>query len=250
MRTYKLLTLSLLLSSATFAAACGGEESDTAPTASATMAMTMTTGGSTPTTGGTDGTTDGTTDPTTDPTADPTTDPTNPPTTTEDPTTGGADPFVFDETPPEDLAQVDRMGMPAVATALISSGMKDAYNEATPLVDAEATFVDDIVANLTGLHAALDDDLMGFGLTPCAIDVCAKQGAPLVVPDVLAIDINAPSGFPNGRRLADPVIDVTLAVIMLDLTVHDALTFANIPLNPPANDKEFLPDFPYVATPF
>jgi len=242
MRTYKLLTLSLLLS--TSLAACTEDKAETA-TATATDAMTT---GDTPTTGGT------TAGPTTDTpptTTDPTTgDPTTGDPTTEDPTTGGGDPFVFDQTPPDQLAQVDRMGMPAVATAVISAGMKDAYNEATPVDDALQAFVPDIVANVVGLHAALDDDLMAFGLTPCdAMTTCVGQGGPLVIPDTLKIDIATASGFPNGRRLPDPVIDVTLAVIMLDLSVHAPDTLANVPVNPPANDKEFLPEFPYLATP-
>lgn len=237
MRTYKFLTLSLLLSGATFIAGCPADKGDTETGATATVATT----GDGPTTSGT--TAGGTTTPTT------TEDPTTGEPTTGEPTTGGGDPFVFDATPPGDLAQVDRMGMPAVATAVISMGMKDAYNEASPTDDASQAFVPDIVANITTLHAALDDDLVGLELTPCAVPVCAGQGGPLVVPDTLKIDVSKAAGFPNGRRLADPVIDVTLAVVLLDLTVNDVLTFANIPLNPPANDKEFLETFPYLAVP-
>jgi hypothetical protein len=241
MRTYKLLTLSLLLSTTAFG--CTKDEDEPTATATATVAMTT---GDAPTTGAT-GTTGETPPTTTDPT---TGDPTTGDPTTGDPTTGGGDPFVFDETPPENLAQVDRMGMPAVATAVISAGMKDAYNEATPVDDAASKFAPDIIANITGLHAALDDDLIGLKLTPCDPGTsCVAQGAPLVLPDTLKVDVATASGFPNGRRLADPVIDVTLAVIFLDLSVHAVDTFANLPLNPSANDKEFLPDFPYLATP-
>lgn len=73
--------------------------------------------------------------------------------------------------------------------------------------------------------------------------------ASLVVPDTLQIDLAGPSGFPNGRRLADPVIDVTLAVLFLDLTKHPATTLAAIPINPPANDLPFRTTFPYLAAP-
>jgi hypothetical protein len=238
MRTYKLLTLSLLLASP-FTVACGGDkgESDTDTATSPTTSATATDGSS----GGTTG--EATTTPTT----------TEPGTTTTatDSTTGAPeDPFVFDETPPENLKQIDRMGMPAVATAVISKDNKDAYNAATPTEDAASTFVPDILMNVVGLHAALDDDLKGLGLTACdPMTSCVAQGAPLIVPDTIKIDTSMPSGFPNGRRLENPVIDVTLAVVLLDLSVHAPDTFANLPLNPPANDKEFLPDFPYLATP-
>ncbi len=75
--------------------------------------------------------------------------------------------------------------------------------------------------------------------------------AGLVIPDVLRIDPAAPGGFPNGRLLTDPVIDVILAALFLDLnaTGQSPLTLANLPLNPPANDVPFRPDFPYLAPP-
>jgi hypothetical protein len=71
--------------------------------------------------------------------------------------------------------------------------------------------------------------------------------ANLVVPDTVTINLAASSGFPNGRRLTDPVIDLTLAAILIDLTKHPVTTLAAIPLNPPANDLPFRPAFPYLA---
>lgn len=165
----------------------------------------------------------------------------------DDPAGPSSDPFVFASEPASAYDRVDRMGMPAIATAVISAGMKDAYNAADPTDDAEGDFVADIVANVGALHAALDDDLTGAGLTPCATNDCVSQAAPLVVPDVLRIDLAQPAGFPNGRRLADPVIDVTLAVVLLDLGTHGAGTLAALPLNPVANDVAFSATFPYLA---
>ena len=163
--------------------------------------------------------------------------------------TGEAPDFNFSETPPEDLDQVDRMGMPAINTAVIAS--KDDYNEATPEDDIAGDFVPEIIASLEFLHGALDDDLIGAGLVPCAVDDCVAQAAPLVVPDVLQIDPGADAGFPNGRRPADPVIDIVLAVILLDLSEpgQDAGTLAGLPLNPPVNDVDFLGEFPFLAAP-
>jgi hypothetical protein len=73
--------------------------------------------------------------------------------------------------------------------------------------------------------------------------------ANIVVPDTLKIDLSQPSGFPNGRRLTDSVIDIELAYIFLDLTKHPADTLAKLPLGPQANDVPFRPDFPYLAAP-
>ena len=153
--------------------------------------------------------------------------------------------YAFSTQPATAYQRVDRMGMPAVATAVITS--KDAYNAADPADDAAGAFVAEITANVAALHSALDDDLSAAGLTPASDGV--GQAAPLVVPDTLAIDTTQPAGFPNGRRLADPVIDVTLAVVLLDLSVHPASTLASLPLNPPANDRAFTPAFPYLAPP-
>lgn len=159
------------------------------------------------------------------------------------------DPFVFAMDAPASYTRVDRMGMPAIATAVISSGNKDAYNEDSPAGDAAGHWVADITNNVMALHGALDDDLSGLGLTPCATGDCVGQAAPLVVPDVLSVDPSAASGFPNGRRLSDPVIDVTLAVVLLDLATHPVTLFADLPLNPPANDRVFSNAFPYLAAP-
>jgi hypothetical protein len=164
-------------------------------------------------------------------------------------TTGGTATYEFATDPPTAYTRVDRAGMPAVNTAVIPMEKKDGYNQADPSDDAAMMFVPDIVASVEFLHTALDDDLMGLSLTPCAPDVCVMQGAPLVVPDTLQIDPAAAAGFPNGRQPTDQVIDLTLAVLLLDLSVHAVDTLAGVPVNPPANDKAFLPSFPYFAEP-
>lgn len=92
-----------------------------------------------------------------------------------------------------------------------------------------------------------------FDVGPCLQQEIPGTGgftvADAVIPDTLTINVNAPAGFPNGRLLPDPVVDVTLAVIFLDLTQHSALTFANLPLNPPSNDVGFQDGFPFLAPP-
>jgi hypothetical protein len=153
---------------------------------------------------------------------------------------------------------------------------KNAYNDADPADDATAgqgglpQFAVEIVTNLTGLHTALDDDITGAGLTPCTMmDNAGDDGLPdcvgqavfeggpsvvsLVIPDHLSINPGGPDGFPNGRRLQDPVVDVTLAIILLDMTVHAPGILAGLPINPAANDVgvegAFLAAFPYLHPP-
>jgi hypothetical protein len=156
--------------------------------------------------------------------------------------------FEFADHPPADYEQVDRMGMPGVATAVITS--KDAYNAGNPANDATGAFVGEITANVTALHNGLDDDLSGLGLTPATPAKTLAQAGPLIVPDTIKIDTTKKAGFPNGRRLKDPVIDLTLAVVLLDLGAHPVTTFSSLPVNPPANDKNFRKEFPYLADPF
>lgn len=90
-----------------------------------------------------------------------------------------------------------------------------------------------------------------YDVTPCLNQQVAPgvTVANLVVPDTLKIDLSKPAGFPNGRLLSDPVIDITLAVIFLDLTKQGADTFAKIPLDPLGNDVPLLTSFPYFGLP-
>ena len=82
---------------------------------------------------------------------------------------------------------------------------------------------------------------------------CVSQGAPLIIPDVITILPGEEAGFPNGRKLDDQAIDLTLAVILLDLSAEALTTFADMPLNPDRNDKgvegAFLTTFPYLHPP-
>jgi hypothetical protein len=161
-----------------------------------------------------------------------------------------ADPFVFSTSPASAYTRVDRMGMPVVNTALITN--KDQYNSLDPADDVTGTFVGEMTASIAGLHAALDDDLTMMRLTPCTAPgdgtgTCWAQEAPLILPDVICINTGAAAGFPNGRLLSDQVVDITLAVLLLDSNTHAADLFASIPLNPAANDLPFGSTFPYLA---
>lgn len=181
---------------------------------------------------------------------------------------GSPDDFIFSTDPPSAYTRHDRMGMPAVSTALISD--KEGYNDQDPINDADPAnpYVGEMVNNLTALHTALDDDLIGAGLVPCSMITSTNglpscvgqrvsQGGPtvasLVIPDHITIDPTLASGFPNGRLLSDPVIDVTLAIILLDMNAHTPTTLAELPLNPGSNDLgvegAFLTTFPFLHPP-
>lgn len=159
--------------------------------------------------------------------------------------TTGSDPFVFAEDDASAYTQLDRIGMPAIGTAVIMS--KDEYNAASPVDDANGDYVQEITNSVEALHMALDDDLTGAGLAVCVTTDCVTQAAPLVVPDTLKVDTAMPAGFPNGRMLTDPVIDVTLAVVLLDLSATGQDATSLVGTNPTENDLPFRAEFPFLA---
>ncbi|MCA9652902.1 MAG: DUF4331 family protein [Myxococcales bacterium] len=180
----------------------------------------------------------------------------------------------FPKLDPDAYAAVDRMGFPAVNTGLNLAGDKDDYNAGSPADDANLAFVSNVITSLEILHlgvpgsqtpnnTGLDDDLIALALDPCTtpplpMDDCDDQGAPFVIPDVLEINVGGDPSFPNGRRPAEPVMDIIFAVILLDLSNPGALlTFLDLDgdgtfgpsLNPLENDVPFPAEFPYLAPP-
>jgi hypothetical protein len=128
------------------------------------------------------------------------------------------------------LRQVDRMGLPAVNTAFVSAAAdKNAFNLGTPATDETAflgTLTQTIMARY-GLNAAQADALANF-----------------VLPDVLPLgDL---SGFPNGRRPADDVIDIELGLIF---GVFGPAVPALQSDGVDANDRAFASTFPWLAGP-
>ena len=130
----------------------------------------------------------------------------------------------------QSLSQVDRMGIPAVNTAFVaSSADKDRFNQSAPAADESQFFT------------TLSETIMArYGL-----DAAAAQGlTDFVLPDVLPLgDL---SGFPNGRGLADDVIDADLGLIF---GVFGPAVPALQSDNVDGNDVPFQGAFPYLATP-
>ncbi len=81
--------------------------------------------------------------------------------------TGGSG-FVFRTDAATAYTRVDRMGAPAVSTALIATADKTAYNDDSPSVDATGKWVPEITTDLTALTKALKSQLQSAGLTVCA----------------------------------------------------------------------------------
>jgi hypothetical protein len=207
---------------------------------------------------GTPTTTDGTT------TVDPTTTTTDPTTTdpTTDPTTGGGDPFVFPTDPIDSYTQIDRHAAVEAGTAGIAAAaglglegqditIRDAYNASNPTEDAAMKWIGEIAASVMFFHGALDDDLIALKLVPATFEETVAQAGPVIIPDTIKYNPSMPTSYPNGRKLEDPVVDITLAAVLLKLGDGGVpLDFlANLPLNPTANDVPFKGEFPYLAPP-
>ncbi|MFN3193192.1 MAG: DUF4331 family protein [Aureliella sp.] len=118
--------------------------------------------------------------------------------------------------------QVDRMGRPAINTVLIPSGKKDLFNRSLAARDAQ-NFSADVKATLVGLGNSSERAATLTGI---------------LLPDVLTFDTSSSSGFLNGRRLPDDVIDAEL-----NLLTEGAVTGDGVPMN----DVPFLSTFPYLA---
>jgi hypothetical protein len=142
--------------------------------------------------------------------------------------------------------QIDRMGRPAINTALIdllaSTGKKDAYNASANPDDWAGQFQAEMAANLAALDTL--DGVPGNALLP------ANVLASVLVDDRLVVDASIPTcgaylavelGIPNqcgGRTLARDVMDDTLGAVV-GPGVSDYV----------GNDSEFLADFPFLAIP-
>jgi hypothetical protein len=182
-------------------------------------------------------------------------------------------------------SQVSRLGEPLVNEVIIPLGKKDLWNASEPEDDSQ--FVGryrnpEIVGIANALYAALDDaptterdDLVAVLLTgvpglnftgPKKADLLRLNVAipPSEEPERLGVLAGDFGGFPNGRRLADDVVDIELRALECSYGAAAAIVESfgfcggNAHRTPndlindgvDANERSFSPAFPYVATPF
>lgn len=128
--------------------------------------------------------------------------------------------------------QVDRMGRPAINTVFIPNNpfepvgsepsQKNSFNSAKPS-DDQAKFRAEVVDTLEVFYGAGSPN--------------AQTLADFLLPDILTVDTSSAAGFPNGRGLADDVIDIELGLVTNGLVTSDCV----------ANDSAFSTSFPYLA---
>ncbi len=137
---------------------------------------------------------------------------------------------------------IDRMGIPAVNTVFIRPLMlKDAYNRANTVDDANGKFAGEIVAALQGLQTAT-----------AQINILASVA--VLNGDILRLNLNTANtgngggdnpaaAFPNGRRPADDVIDTIVTLVNSGQPVTPSGKVDGVD----ANDVPFQNTFPFFA---
>ncbi len=149
---------------------------------------------------------------------------------------------------------LDRMGNPAVNVVLVPFNRKNEYNVATPKDDAKLRFAVDILKTLkalgtigTGIDATGNflglDMVSGTALT--LAQVAVLNGDYLRLDTAVANDGLAATGFPNGRRLADDVVDIELSLIANDNPFDGFALGDNVNASDPAPQTVF----PFLALP-
>lgn len=184
--------------------------------------------------------------------------------------------------------QVSRLGNPLINEVIIPVGQKDYWNAQQPakdqqfeqyylapelagivnaiyppLVDARTTGRADLslilLSGVPGVNPTgpVKADLLRLN-TAIPPSAPVGQGDPLTVITVGAGDAPDLAGFPNGRRLEDDVTDIELRAVA-DGYGSTLNALFGLPDNSPnnivsdgvqRNDKEFLTQFPYVASPW
>ena len=163
--------------------------------------------------------------------------------------------------------QVSRLGNPLINEVIIPIGKKDKFNRTSPAKDArnfgrfalnpeparilnalfglgvqETNRTDIVQALLTGVPG-----LTQIGKDPAAADTLKLNLGvpPAAKPNRFGVLAGDVAGFPNGRRLADDVVDIELRVIAGALLSPPK----NVPLGDGVDqdDKPFRAQFPYVG---
>jgi hypothetical protein len=166
--------------------------------------------------------------------------------------------------------QVSRLGMPLVNEVVIDLARKDAFNAIPPTMDAVALdrVTDPEVPKLLKLIYNIDsppaprNDLVTVFLTgipglnqpkgvrPAEMMRLNMMTPVNTTPDRMGILANDAQGYPNGRRLGDDVIDISLQVVAGATPFTPA--FNKAPNNTLGdgvnqNDVQFLNAFPYLG---
>jgi Domain of unknown function (DUF4331) len=184
-----------------------------------------------------------------------------------------------------DYVQVSRLGMPLVNEVVVPVGSKDLFNASKPKDDArflpkvQVPEVPQLIQSIYGIPAPATprQDLVEVFLTgvckacgPVAVDLNSQKlnkdadparfrpaemlrlnmsVAPAAQPKRLGVLAGDVAGFPNGRRLSDDVVDVTLQAAEGVLLPGHPKAAESLGDAVNANDSPLRASFPYLALP-
>lgn len=161
-----------------------------------------------------------------------------------------------------DWVQVNRLGNPLFNEALVAIADKDRYNATSPVDDAQfAGYASDPelaalinlvfgtafeTANRSDLEAIFIPDVLRVATTTGPVPLEGEEGFSrfgFVGGDTTG---GVSSGWPNGRRLGDDVIDIALTAVASGPAYTEITVVGD---NVPRNDVDYHRVFPYAATP-
>jgi len=142
---------------------------------------------------------------------------------------------------PDRFAQADQMGRPAINTVFNHGNDKSVFNALQP-ADMRAAL--STVAPTTGqtLLSVFQQELQALSADSPKGAYTADQAlgiAQILLPDILTFDYSSTSGYLNGRRLQDDVIDISL-----NLATNGGVTTDGV-----GPHTDYLAEFPYLGRP-
>ena len=175
-------------------------------------------------------------------------------------------------TPTGDYVQVSRLGSPLVNEVVLPIGLKDAFNSLNPnqdrkvpaaverVLDPEVPKLIEAIYGIPAPKAPREDLFAAFltgieGLnqppkvTPAEMLRLNTGIKPSADPNRLGALAGDTAGFPNGRRLADDVVDIEIQALEGALRTGKIVKPLAAGDKVNANDKEFGKAFPYLALP-
>ncbi|MBA2444766.1 MAG: DUF4331 domain-containing protein, partial [Nocardioidaceae bacterium] len=172
-----------------------------------------------------------------------------------------------------DYVQVSRVGHPLVNEVVIPTGLKDAFNALAPENDASVPEAVDrvndpevpkLIEAIYGIPAPKTprDDLFSVFLTgveglnmpmgkvqPAEVLRLNTSIAPADEPNRLGVLAGDTQGFPNGRRLTDDVVDISIQALEGAVRTGKLVEALAAGDGVDSNDLAFESTFPYVALP-
>ncbi len=142
-----------------------------------------------------------------------------------------------------DYVQIDRMGVPAVNTVLLTFPRKNEYNAATTQDDANGLFTSTIVATLNSLGTSQSNIIILANTAVFKGDMLRLNLATANTSQGFGERITSPNytGFPNGRRLGDDTIDT-----LMYFTTNQSVVMGD---NVNSNEVPLTDTFPFFGRP-